>query len=75
MKLPLSVHYNYYNAVQVVDAVHRVVCSLRNDRPEDVKFCQDMVRKFNHDWRWRLFGRQPYLYAREDWLSEKSKAT
>lgn len=73
MKLPLHVHWDWYGHHQVIDAVGRIICTV-SDRPEDRKFVVDLVRRFNRDWRWVLFGRQPYVYTREDWLLEKSKA-
>lgn len=73
MRLPLRMDCDNYATIRVVDAAHRIICSVA-DRHGDRQFAAAVVRKFNRDWRWVLFGAQPYEYSREDWLFEKSKA-
>jgi hypothetical protein len=72
MKLPLRVSMDdaQHNAIIVVDADNVIVS--RGRYPEHREASHAMVRKFNRDWRWFLFGVQPYVYTREDWLFEKN---
>lgn len=69
MKLPLHIHWDYYGKHQVIDATGQIVLTLDNKHR---KFVAAVVRKFNRDWRYVLFGSQPYEYTREDWLLEKN---
>lgn len=71
MKLPLYVHYDYFGKTLVCDADHHVVCRFENQQ-RCARFARAFVKKFNRDWRFRLFGLQPYVYTREDWLWERS---
>lgn len=72
MKLPLCVHYDNFGKTLVADANHKVVYS-ETDAPEVRAFARDMVRKFNHDWRYRFFGQQPYEYTVQDWFFERNE--
>lgn len=70
MKLPLYLHHDHYGVTLVVDAEHKIVCRLSAG---NIKFGRAVVRKLNRNWRWRLFGAQPYVYTREDWLFERNR--
>lgn len=70
MRLPLKVHFDYYGRDQVIDADNRILVNIPY-RPEDRKFVLAVVHKMNRDWRFRFFGRQPFVYTRDDWLYEK----
>lgn len=70
MKLPLELRSNS-RSIWVVDAQHRIVAFSYNFN--DRKSYEALVRKFNRDWRWVLFGCQSYEYTREDWLEERGR--
>lgn len=71
MRLPLRVHLEWhYEQDAIIDADGKPVILVDAKVPGNRKVAAAIIRKMNRDWRYRLFGWQPYAYTREDWFYE-----
>ncbi len=75
MRLPLRLLKGTApQSVVVADAKNEVVSRFPPTAAHE-KAAAGLVRRLNSDWRYVLFGLQPYDYTREDWLFEKNVKT
>jgi hypothetical protein len=70
MKLPLHLSKLDPARLRVVDAENRIICDMPR---QEIKAARAILNKFNRDPRWVVFGAQPYVYTREDWLFDNGK--